>query len=124
MISDNITPLNSRPISGFNTHRKRGSSEFTNPVLKIWSRNQGFDDSEYMFHQLGNWPKKYMLNNQPEEPILKINKQTIKIVKNSSRLLKHRKQSSYTPKPQGKCYGSPWLYHPQPKSLFCPKLYR
>ena len=103
-----------RNSSAGGNYRRNKKSEFTNPILRIWMNTHKYDDSEYMFYQLGNWPKQYMLDSQKvktdeiKTPIINLGRASPQLKSKLSRL---------QIKP-GKRISNPWLYKPHSKSLF------
>jgi hypothetical protein len=85
--------------------------------MKIWSKKQGFEDSEYMFHKLGDWPDKYML--KYSDPVRSTSIYSEK-TQNHLKPKLVRPEKSFTPKPIKKSDPSPWLFQPTTNSLFQP----
>lgn len=103
----------SRPGSGFSYSRNQ-KNQFTNPVLRIWMSTYKYEDSEYMFHQQGNWPNKSIL----KLPKGKIDLKKLPI-KATAKLpgVKNNKTESRTIKTRS-VSENPWLYKPNKNSLF------
>jgi hypothetical protein len=94
-----------------------GTGKFTNPVLRIWMNCQKYEDSEFMFYQMGNWPKQSLLQQRSldrgkERQNLCSGKIELKAIR------RRKKRNVFTPNKEIK--PSPWLYQPHSKSLFRP----
>lgn len=103
-----------RNSSAGGNYRRNKKSEFTNPILRIWMNTHKYDDSEYMFYQLGNWPKQYMLNCQE----VKNDESNTRIISLDKTSIKPKSKFSRLQIKTGKRISNPWLYKPHSKSLF------
>lgn len=105
----------SRPSSSISC-LKTQKNRFTNPVLRVWMSTYKYEDSEYLFHQLGNWPNKCIL----KVPKAKIELKKLPI-KEPAKLVKvHNSQNEFRIAKTRSVSGNPWLYKPNQNSLFKP----
>ena len=97
----------------------KNALEFTNPVLKIWVRNQGFEDSEYMFQKLGEWPEKYMLRVNPPKAITRRSANATPH-KGLARRIPILHKFTLTPGKTFRIDPNPWLFQSRTGSLMPP----
>ena len=111
--------VDSRGVSKKKLQKINAELKFTNSVLRLWSRKQRFDDPEYMFHKIGEWPEKYIIKYSPPKKIFKINKQ-VSMKDYSMPKSRPQRHISLMLEKIKKVDANPWIFQPTLNSVLYP----